>query len=106
MAPAIPSRMVITKPPGSRPGIKSFAMIPTINPKTIQPIICTPANDGAICGPSHGGVPIAEPRPEEIQMAQSDQQQLEQLKGKYQSVLSLMTQQQIQVQNVHIQDGK
>jgi len=39
-------------------------------------------------------------------MAQSDQQKLEQLKGKYQSVLSLMTQQQIQVQNVHIQDGK
>ena len=39
-------------------------------------------------------------------MAQSDQQKLEQLKGKYQSVLSLMTQQSIQVQNVHIQDGK
>src|SRR5262249_13325365 len=39
-------------------------------------------------------------------MAQSDQQKLEQLKSKYQSVLSLMTQQSVQLQNVHIQDGK
>lgn len=39
-------------------------------------------------------------------MAQSDQQKLEQLKVKYQSVLTLMTQQNVQLQNVHIQDGK
>ncbi len=39
-------------------------------------------------------------------MPQSDQQKLEQLKSKYQSVLSLMTQQSVQLQNVHIQDGK
>jgi hypothetical protein len=26
-------------PPGSRPGIKSFAIIPAISPKTIHPIV-------------------------------------------------------------------
>src|SRR5688572_25754327 len=33
----MPSSAVMMKPPGSRPGIKSFATTPTINPKTIQP---------------------------------------------------------------------
>ena len=57
--------------------------------------------------PSHGGVTIAKPRPEEVPNGSKRvSQSLEQLKGKYQSVLSLMTQQSIQVQNVHIQDGK
>jgi hypothetical protein len=32
MAPATPSTAVIMKPPGSLPGIKNFATIPTINP--------------------------------------------------------------------------
>src|SRR5947199_5956944 len=36
-APAIPSRIVTMNPPGSRPGMTSFAMTPTIRPKTIQP---------------------------------------------------------------------
>jgi hypothetical protein len=31
--------MVTIHPPGSRPGITSFAMAPTINPNTIHPII-------------------------------------------------------------------
>src|SRR5260370_4382867 len=35
-APAIPSSMVTTKPPASRPGVSSFAIIPTTSPKTIQ----------------------------------------------------------------------
>src|SRR5688572_30939443 len=39
-------------------------------------------------------------------MAQNDQQKLEQLKGKYQSVLNTIERQQIQLQNVHMQDGK
>src|SRR5947207_1432022 len=36
-APAMPSRIVTMNPPGSRPGMSSFAMTPTISPKTIQP---------------------------------------------------------------------
>jgi hypothetical protein len=32
--PPMPSRMVMMKPPGSRPGNRSFAKIPTINPTT------------------------------------------------------------------------
>lgn len=39
-------------------------------------------------------------------MAQSDQQKLEQLKSKYQSVFTFLTQQSVQLQNVHIQEGK
>ena len=39
-------------------------------------------------------------------MAQNDQQKLEQLKGKYQRVLNSIERQQVQLQNVHIQDGK
>src|SRR5438552_9548077 len=35
-APAMPSRTVTMKPPGSRPGIRSLAMIPTISPKKIH----------------------------------------------------------------------
>src|ERR1044071_1779110 len=37
--PAMPSRIVMMAPPGSRPGMMAFAMIPAIRPKTIQPII-------------------------------------------------------------------
>src|SRR5438067_8447674 len=37
-APAIPSRIVIRQPPGSRPGISSFATAPMIRPITIVPI--------------------------------------------------------------------
>jgi LysM repeat protein len=39
-------------------------------------------------------------------MAQSDEQKLEQLKQKYQSVLNLIQQVQVRLQNVHVQDGK
>jgi nucleoid-associated protein YgaU len=39
-------------------------------------------------------------------MAQNDQQKLEQLKGKYQSVLTVISQQSVQLQNLHVQDGK
>src|SRR5688572_25230578 len=35
-APAMPNRMVTMKPPGSRPGINSFAMTPTTRPKRIH----------------------------------------------------------------------
>src|SRR5678816_43137 len=35
-APAMPSSMVMTNPPGSRPGVTSFAIIPTTRPKTIH----------------------------------------------------------------------
>jgi hypothetical protein len=38
-APAMPIRMVTIIPPGSRPGISSLAMTPTIKPKTIHPMI-------------------------------------------------------------------
>src|SRR5215471_16923448 len=34
----MPSRIVTMNPPGSRPGITSLAIAPTINPKTIHPI--------------------------------------------------------------------
>jgi hypothetical protein len=41
--PAIPIKMVITTPPGSGPGIMSFAKAPTTNPTTIiQSIISYP----------------------------------------------------------------
>src|SRR2546426_9735047 len=40
MAPAIPSRIVTTKPPGSFPGITSFAIAPTTSPKMIQLMMC------------------------------------------------------------------
>src|SRR5262245_47780315 len=33
--PAMPSRIVMMKPPGSRPGVISFAITPTIKPETI-----------------------------------------------------------------------
>src|SRR5262245_53448619 len=36
-APAIPSSIVTMIPPGSRPGITSFAMAPTTRPNRIQP---------------------------------------------------------------------
>jgi len=39
-------------------------------------------------------------------MSQNDQQKLDSLKTKYQSVLNTIQQQQVQLQNVHIQDGK
>ena len=39
-------------------------------------------------------------------MALSDQQKLEQLKGKYQSALNAIRQYNVQVQNLHVQDGK
>src|SRR5262245_31366845 len=35
-APATPSSTVTMNPPGSRPGVRSFATIPTSRPKTIQ----------------------------------------------------------------------
>src|SRR5262245_63535246 len=35
-APAMPRRIVTMNPPGSLPGVTSFAMIPTISPKTIH----------------------------------------------------------------------
>jgi hypothetical protein len=34
-APTIPMIAVTTTPPGSRPGINSFAITPTTNPKSI-----------------------------------------------------------------------
>ena len=37
-APAMPSSIVTMNPPGSRPGISSLAIAPTIKPKTIQPM--------------------------------------------------------------------
>jgi 2-(1,2-epoxy-1,2-dihydrophenyl)acetyl-CoA isomerase len=37
IAPTMPSSAVMTKPPGSLPGIKSLAMTPTIRPKIIHP---------------------------------------------------------------------
>src|SRR5258708_17326826 len=51
-APAIPSSMVTTKPPGSRPGVSSFAIIPTTSPKTIQdriPMADLPTPGGDPC---------------------------------------------------------
>jgi len=39
-------------------------------------------------------------------MAGNDQQKLEQLKSKYQSALRAIEQQQVRLQNLHIQDGK
>src|SRR5580765_7341811 len=36
-APAMPRRMVTMKPPGSRPGVTSFATTPTARPNTIHP---------------------------------------------------------------------
>ena len=39
-------------------------------------------------------------------MPQNDQQALEQLKTKYQSVLNAIQQQQVRLQNLHVQDGK
>src|SRR5512133_1041181 len=38
-APAMPSRMVIKQPPGSRPGIRNFAIAPTTKPITSVPRI-------------------------------------------------------------------
>src|SRR5688572_20961012 len=35
-APATPRSIVTMHPPGSRPGISSFAIMPAISPKTIQ----------------------------------------------------------------------
>src|SRR6266403_2176467 len=37
-APAIPSKIVMRQPPGSRPGISSFATAPMIRPMTKVPI--------------------------------------------------------------------
>jgi hypothetical protein len=37
--PAIPSRIVIIKPPGSFPGMSNFAITPTTRPKNIHPIM-------------------------------------------------------------------
>jgi len=39
-------------------------------------------------------------------MPQNDQQKLEQLKTKYQSVLNAIQQQQVRLQNLHVQEGK
>ena len=39
-------------------------------------------------------------------MPQNDQQALEQLKTKYQSVLNAIQQQQVRLQNLHVQEGK
>ena len=39
-------------------------------------------------------------------MSQSDQQKLDQMKQKYQSVLNLIQQLQVRLQNVHIEGGK
>src|ERR1051325_4118864 len=56
-APAMPSRMVIINPPGSRPGINSLAMTPTIKPKKIHPNMQTflPARSLAIVAPMRVG---------------------------------------------------
>src|SRR6476659_1211692 len=43
-APAMPSRIVTMKPPGSRPGVSSLAMTPITSPETIHdriPMFCT-----------------------------------------------------------------
>ncbi len=39
-------------------------------------------------------------------MPQNDQQKLEQLKAKYQSVLNAIQEQQVRLQNLHVQEGK
>src|SRR5687768_16085219 len=49
-APATPRSIVIMHPPGSRPGISSFAIIPAISPKTIQ--LSTP-NRLLLVAPAH-----------------------------------------------------
>src|SRR4051812_15077485 len=36
MAPAMPNSIVMMKPPGSRPGVRSLAMKPTTNPNRIH----------------------------------------------------------------------
>ena len=36
-APTIPISIVTKMPPGSLPGMTSFAMMPTMSPKSIQP---------------------------------------------------------------------
>src|SRR5262249_823173 len=38
-APAIPSSIVVNQPPGSRPGMRSFAIAPAMRPKMAQPIM-------------------------------------------------------------------
>jgi len=38
-SPGNTEKMVMTNPPGSRPGIRNFATIPTMAPNMIQPII-------------------------------------------------------------------
>jgi hypothetical protein len=42
--PTIPKMLVMIKPPGSFPGVISFAIAPTIRPKIIQDIIPIPAS--------------------------------------------------------------
>ncbi len=37
-APAMPMRVVPMKPPGSRPGSRSFAMAPASSPRMIHPM--------------------------------------------------------------------
>src|SRR5574339_423204 len=51
-APTMPSTIVTMMPPGSRPGINSLAIAPTIKPKTIQPrmpIAHLPHYEGGYC---------------------------------------------------------
>lgn len=45
IAPPMPKRMVIMKPPGSLPGMRNFATIPTNSPNNIQPIIKPPQGE-------------------------------------------------------------
>ncbi len=39
-APALPNAMMMIDPPGSHPGIKSLATLPTTSPNRIQPNMC------------------------------------------------------------------
>src|SRR5262245_9567741 len=57
-APAIPSSIVTMIPPGSRPGITSFASAPTTKPKRIQPRIVI-----SVCLHLQPRLPVASGRP-------------------------------------------
>src|SRR5205809_5460909 len=51
-APAMPSSIVIMNPPGSFPGVSSFAMMPTTSPNTIHdriPMSMPPWPHGSLC---------------------------------------------------------
>src|SRR6185503_3237429 len=66
-APAMPSSIVMMNPPGSRPGINSFAMMPTTSPKRIQP--STPNITPPLARP-RSGEPQYLPRLDQIGIAQ------------------------------------